>query len=171
MEANREYFRAVIVFTNYEISSVGRVRNSKTGRVLKTQVRKDGYVGVQLHKDGKMKSFLMHRLVALAFIENPLEKPDVDHIDRNRANNRLENLLWSTTSENLMNSTKRAITSSIYKGVYFHRQSERWRAQIRINGKAKTLGNFRNERDAGEAYNEAAIELFGVYAGLNEFTA
>ena len=70
MEANREYFRAVSVFTNYEISSVGRVRNSKTGRVLKTQIRKDGYVGVVLWKDGKMKNLLAHRLVAIAFIEN-----------------------------------------------------------------------------------------------------
>ena len=113
MEANREYWRAVSVFTNYEVSSVGRIRNSKTGRVLKLQPRKDGYVGVQLSKDGKIKNLLTHRLVALAFIENSLEKPDVDHIDRNKANNNIDNLRWSTTSENMMNSTKRAFTSTI----------------------------------------------------------
>jgi hypothetical protein len=170
MEANREYFRAVSEFTNYEISSVGRVRNSKTGRVLKTQPRKDGYVGVQLSKDGKYKNLLMHRLVALAFIENPLGKPDVDHIDRNKSNNSVDNLRWSTTSENLMNSTKRAFTSSIYKGVYFHGQSDRWRAQVRINGIANHLGGFRTEKEAAESYNAFAALHFGVRANLNTIT-
>ena len=170
MEANREYWRAVSVFTNYEVSSVGRIRNSKTGRVLKNQTRKDGYVGVLLSKDGKSKNLLTHRLVALAFIENPLEKPDVDHIDRNRANNSIDNLRWSTTSENLMNSTKRAFTSSIYKGVYFHGQSGRWRAQIRINGIATHLGNFRTEKEAAGAYNSFAALHFGVRANLNTIT-
>ncbi len=170
MEANREYFRALSVFTNYEISSVGRVRNSKTGRVLKTQLRKDGYIAIQLHKDGKMKCFLMHRLVAIAFIENPLEKPDVDHIDRNKANNSIDNLRWSTTSENLMNSTKRAFTSSIYKGVCFHGQTNRWRAQIGINGIPKTVGTFRTEKEAAESYNAYAALHFGVRANLNTIT-
>ncbi len=170
MEANREYWRATSVFTNYEVSSVGRVRNSITGRVLKNQTRKDGYVGVQLSKDGKIKHFLTHRLVALAFIENPLEKPAVDHIDRNRANNSIDNLRWSTTSENMMNSTKRVVASSIYKGVYFHGQSERWRAQVRINGIATHLGNFRTEKDAAESYNAFAALHFGVRANLNTMT-
>ncbi len=135
MEANREYWRAVSVFTNYEVSSVGRIRNSKTGRV-----------------------------------ENPSEKPDVDHIDRNKSTNSIDNLRWSTTSENLMNSGKRAFTSSIYKGVCFHGQTDRWRAQIRINGIAKTVGSFRTEKEAAESYNAFAALHFGVRANLNTIT-
>ena len=170
MEVNREYFRAVSVFTNYEVSSVGRIRNSKTGRVLKTQPRKDGYVGIQLSKDGKIKNLLTHRLVALAFIENPSEKPDVDHIDRNKANNSIDNLRWSTTSENLMNSTKRAFTSSIYKGVCFEKRRNLWMARINVNSKSVFLGYFTSEREAAEAYNTAATEHFGEFAKLNDFS-
>ncbi len=170
MEANREYFRAVSVFTNYEVSSVGRVRNRNTGRILKLRTRKDGYIDVCLSKNGTTKRLLVHRLVALAFIENPLEKPDVDHIDRNKSNNSIDNLRWSTTSENLMNSSKRAFTSSIYKGVYFHGQSDRWRAQVRINGTANHLGNFRTEKEAAESYNAFAALHFGVRAKLNDLT-
>ena len=66
-----------------------------------------------------------------------------------------------------MNSTKRAATTSTYKGVYFHAQSGGWRAQIRINGKSKTLGNFKNEKEAAQKYNSTAVVLFGEFAKLN----
>ncbi len=167
---NREKWKSIDGFANYEISSCGRVRNATTERILKTRPRKDGYVNIQLSKAGKIKTFLMHRLVALAFIENPLEKPDVDHIDRNKSNNIIDNLRWSTTSENLMNSSKRAFTSSIYKGVCFHGQTDRWRTQIRINGIAKTVGTFRTEKEAAECYNAFAASHFGVRANLNTIT-
>jgi len=170
MEANREYFRAISVFTNYEVSSVGRIRNSKTGRILKLRTRKDGYIDVCLSKNGTPKTLLVHRLVAEAFSENPLGKPDVDHIDRVKSNNSVDNLRWSTTSENLMNSNKRAFTSSIYKGVCFHGRTERWRAQIRINGIGKTVGTFRTEKEAGVCYNAFAALHFGVRANLNTIT-
>ena len=84
MEANREYFRAVSMFTNYEISSVGRVRNSHTGRILKLRTRKDGYLDVGLAKNGTNKRLLVHRLVAEAFLENTVGKLTVDHIDSDK---------------------------------------------------------------------------------------
>ena len=92
MEANREYWRSVSVFTKYEVSSVGRVRNCETGRVLKPADDGRGYLHVILYKDGKTKTCNIHRLVADAFSLNPEGKPCVDHIDGNRLNNCYHNL-------------------------------------------------------------------------------
>ena len=82
MEDNREYFRAVSVFTNYEISSVGRVRNNKTGKVLKLIKETHGYWKANLYKNGKPKAHPVHTMVGNAFINNPSNKPTLDHIDR-----------------------------------------------------------------------------------------
>ena len=120
MEANREYFRAISVFTDYEISSVGRVRNSTTGRILKLRTSKKGYLDVCLSKNGTSKRLLVHRLVAEAFFENPTEKRTVDHIDSDRRNNCLSNLRFATVAENNRNTKKRSDCSSLYKGVCWY---------------------------------------------------
>ena len=81
----------------YSVSNTGHVRNNKTGRVL-VNVKKDtGYTKVKL----KGKNMAVHRLVMMTFkpIDNP-EKYEVDHLDNDRANNRLDNLEWVTPSEN-----------------------------------------------------------------------
>ena len=167
MEANREYWRAVSVFTNYEVSSVGRVRNSGTGRVLKPSAGGGGYPHVVLNKDGKQRTRNIHQLVAEAFIENPEDKRCIDHIDSNKKNNCVENLRRATHSQNGMNQKIRTNTSSIYKGVYHHKPTKKWMSYIRINGKLKNLGLFENEKEAARKYNEAALEHFGEFAKLN----
>ena len=171
MEANREYWRAVSVFTNYEVSSVGRVRNSKTGRVLKPSDNGSGYMQVVLAKNGSTKTFKVHRLVAETFIENPLGKRCVDHIDGNRRNNTIENLRWASDSENQMNAIKKqSNASSTHKGVSLHKASNKWVAYVQIGNARKHLGCFTDEREAAEAYNAAAIEHYGVFAKLNDLT-
>ena len=170
MEANREYWRAVSVFTNYEVSSVGRVRNSKTGRVLKPSDNNWGYMQVVLAKNSSTKTFKVHRLVAETFIENPLSKRCVDHIDNDRTNNNWENLRYATHAENGRNMKKHSDGSSVYKGVSYNKIRCKWTAQIGVNRSQKRLGAFTNEREAAEAYNAAAIEHFGVFARLNEFS-
>ena len=85
---------------NYEVSNYGEVRNLKSGYILK-QVYNYGYALVCI-KDSNNKFGLkrVHRLVAQAFIPNPLNKPDVNHKDFNRSNNCVDNLEWATRSEN-----------------------------------------------------------------------
>lgn len=99
----------------YEVSNHGKVRSidkvveyawrgqtkkaAKKGKVL-TPVKRDEYLGVSLSKEGKRKSFLIHRLVAEAFVENPFNLPQVNHKDENKFNNNVSNLEWCTAEYN-----------------------------------------------------------------------
>lgn len=88
-----------IVCTNgrYAVSSAGKVRNNKTGRILVASPNKKGYLRLRL---GRGKDYRVHRLVAEAFIPNPEGKPCVDHINTIKDDNRVENLRWVTVDEN-----------------------------------------------------------------------
>lgn len=86
-------------YENYEVTTTGEVINTKTGRVLKQHKRKDGYIQVALCKNGKIKNFMVHRLVAEAFIPNPNNLPCVNHKDEDKTNN-VDNLEWCTHEYN-----------------------------------------------------------------------
>lgn len=94
----------------YQVSNLGRVRSLGNGssnvskeRIMKPYKEKKGYLRVRLCKNGKYKHFLIHRLVANAFIPNPNNKPFIDHIDTNPSNNKVDNLRWVTNKENCNN--------------------------------------------------------------------
>ena len=91
-------------FENYLIFEDGVIINMDTGREMKTH-RDQGYYKISLSKNATQKTLLLHRLIALAYIPNPDNKPCIDHINRDRGDNRLENLRWATCSENDMNRT------------------------------------------------------------------
>tara|TARA_R110002012_G_scaffold13176_3_gene57094 strand:- start:782 stop:1267 length:486 start_codon:yes stop_codon:yes gene_type:complete len=90
-------------YENYLIFEDGVVINSKFSRELKPNLNTRGYYFITLYKNGKAKHIPLHRLIALAFIPNPENKPCVDHINRNKLDNRIENLRWATSSENNIN--------------------------------------------------------------------
>jgi len=96
-----EEWRQIANYDNYEVSSFGKVRNKNTGRILKVYLSEGGYENVGLFSNKKMrKTPPVHRLVALSFLENPENKPHVNHKDKNRCNNHLDNLEWCTALEN-----------------------------------------------------------------------
>jgi hypothetical protein len=78
-------------YDNYEVSTLGNVRNVKTGRILKPAC-KGGYIFIVLCNKSKGITIPIHRLVAKAFIGNPENKPQVNHKDKNRSNNNVMNL-------------------------------------------------------------------------------
>ena len=102
-------------FKDYEISTEGKVRNKRRGRVLKDRINTSGYLSVILYVNGKPISKLVHRLVAEAFIPNPDNKPQVNHINEIKTDNRVTNLNWMTRLENCNYGTRnKRIQNPIY---------------------------------------------------------
>jgi NUMOD4 motif len=84
----------------YEISNIGRVRSSRRNKVMKLNFS-HGYLRVRLQYKGHIKSIAVHCLVALAFIPNPLNLPEVNHDDLDKTNNEVGNLEWTTPKGNM----------------------------------------------------------------------
>ena len=122
----------------YEVSSHGRVRNIRTGRILGGGYNQYGYRFVKL----KGKTYYVHRLTALVFIPNPDNLPEVDHFDENKRNNDISNLRWVTASENQRHSAhqKSCKIKQLTKDGEFVKE---WNSIIQI------------ERETG--YNKSAI--------------
>lgn len=87
-------------YPEYTIDTEGRVFSTRSNHYLNPIIKNTGYAQVNLSVNGKRKAFLVHRLVAEAFIENPLNLPEIDHINTNKEDNRVENLRWCTRKEN-----------------------------------------------------------------------
>jgi len=92
---------------------------------------------------------------------------DVDHINHDILDNRRENVRIATRSQNSVNRGPKPGSTSIYKGVFWHRRDERWQAKLGVNGKSLDLGQFADEAQAAKAYDAAAHSAFGEFAYLN----
>lgn len=97
-----EIWRKIEGFENYEVSNLGNVRSLKNKKVkiLKLIKRETGYIFINLYKNKKIHHKSVHRLVASTFIPNPQNKFQVNHIDGDKTNNKVENLEWCTAKEN-----------------------------------------------------------------------
>jgi len=158
-----EEYKQIIDFENYEVSNLGNVRNIKTGKILKPRIDRDGYYQVCLCKDKKKKTPKIHRLVAESFIENPENKPCVDHINNDKLDNNVENLRWATLNENQYNRKINKNNTSKVKGVCFDKNRNKWRAHMKIDGISIHIGSYNTLGEAKEARVKRANEVFGVY--------
>lgn len=110
-----------------EVSNEGRVRSHmRDDRILKQQTDKKGYCRLSVTVKQKKMHFKVHRLVAEAFVPNPMSLPQVNHIDGNKANNRADNLEWVTNIEN----ARHAMTNGLWENVF--------RASCRVNEQRMT---------------------------------
>ena len=124
-----EIWKDVVGYENlYQVSNLGRVRSLDKkvrcknkgyritrGKILRSQINYKGYECITLTKDKKRKSFKLHRLVAMAFIPCNNKKLQINHIDGNKLNNKVENLEWVTCKENIEHSIKNKLTNYKYK--------------------------------------------------------
>lgn len=99
-----EQWKQIKGYDNYECSTEGRIRNKKTGRILKTQVNHNGYKTLTLYQNKSAKNERVHRIVAGTFIDGKHYGKDVNHIDGNKLNNRVDNLEWCTRKDNVRHS-------------------------------------------------------------------
>ena len=129
-DVDEELFKSIDGYDNYLVSNFGNVKNSKTNKILKPGTHTQGYKQIILYKNGKSKSFKVHRLVGNAFLENPDNKPMIDHIDENKANNNIKNLRWATSKDNSANQGKQINNKSGFKGVTFDKHANKYRALI-----------------------------------------
>ena len=142
MENRIEIWKPVMGYEGlYEVSSYGRVRSLdrmderdmyRKGRILKSALNKNGYPSVSLWKDNHGKTYRVHRLVAEAFIPNPNNKPEIDHINTIKTDNTVflnedgsvnyekTNLRWVTRSENNNNPLTLLKTGESKKGKKYH---------------------------------------------------
>jgi hypothetical protein len=147
----------------YQVSNFGNVKSlgnkkTKKEKVLKASLDGGGYLQVSLQINTIRKTFKIHKLVSICFLNH---KPDgtnrivIDHINENKLDNRLVNLRLVSNRENLSNQKG----TSIFVGVYFCEYYNKWISKIQVEGKQISLGSFGTENDAKNAYQNALILL------------
>lgn len=148
-------------FEEYTIDTEGNVFSKRKNRYLKATVNKHGYCKVKLFKNNYGKIYSVHRLVAEAFIPNPENKPQVNHIDSNRRNNNIENLEWVTNKENMQHAVRNNRFANMAKinsekmkknAVYltgYLKANEKWRRKVnKCNENGEILGTYESMVDA-----------------------
>lgn len=165
-----ELWKIIKEFSDYMVSSKGRIISLKDkGKLMIPQLGKRGYYCIMFSLNNKKYKRTTSRLVAEAFIENGENKPMVDHINGNRVDNSMENLRWVTAAENNMGFRKSSSRGgTIYRGVSWDKERNKWKTRITIDRKEHHIGRFDCEHKAAEAYNQKAIELGFLPEALNK---
>ena len=139
----------------YEVSNFGNVKSLCAGRWHYTTMRKpvpdvEGYLTVNLKKDGKYKNFKIHRLVAGAFLDNPNNYPEVNHKDENKANNKVINLEWCTRK---------------YNQTYNDHQKVYYKPVIQLSIDGDEIKRYESIKSASKATGIAPSCISGVLSG------
>jgi hypothetical protein len=155
----------------YQVSNLGRIRSldrvmsngrKRKGQMMKTRVGTNGYVKVGLRDGVQQRTVNVHREVALAFIDGYAEGKVVDHIDGDKANNKVDNLRWVSQSVNNTNR-KECNSFSGETGIEYRSdmaKSKPWLARVKIKGKTHNLGYHAKKQEAVDARNKFIEELF-----------
>jgi hypothetical protein len=157
-------------YSRYEISKFGRVRNLTSKEVMSMKLDKNRYYRVGLVNDkNEKKNPYIHRLIALAFIPNPEEKETIDHIDRNRANNKLDNLRWANRQEQRENQGARKVKYLITTDDLTNLENEIWK---KIEGyeayEVSNLGRVKHLRKYGDKAMKYVIR-YGTNEIINDY--
>lgn len=165
---DNEEWRDISDFPNYKVSNLGRILNIKRNRILNLSPNNHGYIQVFLYKNGKGYAKSVHRLVATEFIENIDNKPEIDHINTIKTDNRVENLRWVTRKENQNNPYTLEKVRKIIKPVVSEKTRELQRINWLKRKDLKTIYEKISKRviclDTGEIFSSASAcaRTFGV---------
>lgn len=96
-----ETWKTMELYPKYQVSTEGRVRNTETHKIYAQWLGKDGYLRMEMWLNGHKQGMLVHRVVALCYLDNPLNLPEVNHKNKIKTDNRVENLEWVTRQENM----------------------------------------------------------------------
>jgi len=149
----------------YQVSTLGRVKSldrivlakdkrkiNYKGKILKLLTARK-YISVSLNKSGEFKSPSVHRIVAETFIDNPLLKQEVNHMDGNKYNNHVDNLEWCTRKENDDHARKTGLTNTKGENCSLSKLKE------------KDVIEIRRLYATGDYYQKDIAEMFGITQG------
>ena len=166
----KERWKEIEGFPNYEVSDQGRVRNKKTGCILKPDIAKGGYHRITLYNEYGPKHFFIHTLVTRSFIGKKPDNMEVDHLDGDKSNNSLSNLDYCTSSENKERAIKlglreriprKTIEASVASRSTPIRIVETGEVFDSIRTCAKHIGGF--EQDVGACLNGKSKTYKGLH--------
>ena len=140
-------------YPNYLIYEDGKIFSKYKNNFIKPHINSEGYYHKNLYKNNNRKNHSIHRLIAIHYIPNPENKREVDHINRDRSDNRIENLRWVTHSENMQNKGIRIDNTSGVKYISYNTRTDRWVFRKIINGKL-TCKYFKTKEEAIEFKNQ-----------------
>lgn len=160
-----EYWKPIKNFENlYQVSNLGRVSNYR--KIMKPYTNNSGYKCIDLTTNSTRKKYLVHRLVAETFLENPEQFKVVNHIDGNKHHNSVDNLEWCTNSMNILHARRTGLNPynfptkgkilggySEYRGVGFDKTRGKWIGVIRVDGKNREQKRFDTEIEAADYVN------------------
>jgi len=150
-----EIWRDVVGYEGlYSVSDMGQVRGPR--KLLRPGADGGGYLAVNLCKDGHQVLTKVHRIVAAAFIPNPDGKREVDHINRNRQDNRRENLQWATKRENMLNTHRH---DGERYGIYWVKLRDVYEVKFRVNKQMCHYGWHATLDQAVQVRNAAVADL------------
>jgi uncharacterized protein YerC len=134
--SNQEIWKDIVGYEGlYQVSNLGNVKSFNKNKLMKIGFHQDGYNRLWLSKENKSKGFLLHRLIAIHFIPNPNNLPEVNHKDANKLNNSIGNLEWCSHSENMAHANAMGLisTTEMIKTLKKYNSVDRDRATELIN--------------------------------------
>jgi hypothetical protein len=153
----------------YQVSNLGRLKSppkkGHKGCIMKPSIKKDGYVRIQLIKCSKYKTLYVHRIVAEAFLQHDSERNEVNHIDGNKSNNKLENLEWVTSKQNIEHSIKTGLRKSSGMKGRFGKLSPKSKSILQLSACGKVIRKWDSISDAARELRCSPQSICSVLSG------